>query len=175
MIDPNPPGIEETIQTRWTLSSLISGILLVAAWWAPGGAALAQADDRSKIVAVVNRIVDAFNKGDIPALKSLVEDDFSILDDMPPFVWRGPAAMDVWLGDVDKDNRLNKDTNAASIIGPPTFIRVEGGQAYAVFPDRFSYKRNGRQIRENAAVTFVLRKSDAGWRVVSIAYAADRH
>lgn len=167
--------MEETMQARWTRSSLISGVLLVAAFWVPRAAAQAKADDRSTIVAVVHRIMDAFNKGDIPALKSLVEDDFSILDDMPPFVWRGPAAMDVWLGDVDKDNRLNKDADGVSIIGPPTFIRVEGGQAYVVFPDKFSYKRNERQIRENATATFVLRKTDAGWRVVSIAYAADRH
>ena len=124
---------------------------------------------------MVHRIFDAFNTGDIPTLKSLVGDDLNIVDDMPPFVWRGPGAMDVWLGDVDKDSRLNKDTGGTSVIGRPTFIRIEGRQAYAVFPDQFSYKRDGRQIHENAAATFVLEKSDTGWRAVSVTYAADRH
>ncbi|HEV2363312.1 MAG TPA: nuclear transport factor 2 family protein [Caulobacteraceae bacterium] len=149
--------------------AVIAMILAASVYAQPGS------DDRSQVVAVVQRFFDAFNRGDTVALKSVFENDVSLIDDMPPFAWRGQGALDAWLADADKDGQLNKDTDAVSVIGAPRFVRIVGDRAYAVFPDQFSYKRNGRQIREDATATFVLRRTDVGWRVISAAYAAAEH
>jgi uncharacterized protein (TIGR02246 family) len=163
------------MKTQRSSLTAVAGALAAATLSVSAHASQPPADDRSQVVAVVQHIMEAFNKGDTATLKSLFEDDVSIVDDMPPFVWRGHGAIDAWLGDADKDTQLNKDTEAVSILGPPAFLRVEGDRAYASFPDHFGYKRGGRQIREAGAVTFVLRRTDAGWRAISVAYVADRH
>jgi len=163
------------VQSWRAFSSSISGLSLAAALWAIGAPSFAHTDDRAEVVAVVQRITDAFNKGDITTLKSLCTDDLSVVDDMPPFAWSGPGAMDVWLGDVEKDAQLNKDTGAVTTLGSPSFVRVEGSRAYAVFPDQFSYVRDGRRTRELATLTVVLTKSNVGWRASSVAYAAGKH
>lgn len=119
--------------------------------------------------------MDAFNKGDVGRIKSYLVADGIVIDDMPPFHWSGPGSIDAWLTAVAKDDAVNKDTEGHSVLGPPTFIRIVGQDAYGVFPDRFSYKRAGRQVHENGTVTFVFHSTGGKWRVVSTAYAADQH
>jgi ketosteroid isomerase-like protein len=163
------------MRSQRALSVLIAGVLTAAGGWVAVGAAQPTRDDRTEVVAVMGRIMDAFNKGDVAAFKAWVAEDVSLTDDMPPFHWSGPGAVDAWLADVDRDTSRYKDTDGFSVLGPPTFVRVEGDMAYASFPDQFSYKRNGRPVREKATLAVVFRKTAAGWRMTSVSYAADRH
>jgi hypothetical protein len=130
--------------------------------------------DRDQIVALAHQVVDAFNKGDITSLKALAPAE-SIMDEMPPFSWRGPGAMDAFLVAVEQDNTRMKDTDGFSVLGPPTYIRVEGDVAYAVFPDHFRYNRAGVKVNEDATVTFNARRTPDGWRVVALTYSAAAH
>ena len=69
-----------------------------------GGDAQAQAAD-PQVMAPIQKFMDAFNKGDIAgaAATHAAEADLVILDEPPPFLWRGPKAFHTWAGDLDAD------------------------------------------------------------------------
>jgi hypothetical protein len=133
------------------------------------------AASKAEIVAMAHQVFDAFNKGDTATVASLTANVQSIVDEMPPFVWSGPKATDAWLGDVVKDAQVMGDTDGSSVLGPPTYVRIEGDRAYAAFPDHFSYKRHGVTVNEDARWTFTAERTPAGWRIVAWAYSADAH
>ena len=161
---------------RSTLGALAFTVLVLATA-APVVSTAAGADDaRSQVIALVHKVVNAFNKGDMATVKSLMAPgDQSIMDEMPPFTWRGPGATDAFLGDVERDAERMKDTESSSVVGPPTFIRIEGNHAYAVFPDHFRYKRAGVPVSEEATMAITALKSPAGWQIVAFAYSAGAH
>ena len=168
--------IEERMKTEY-LMSVGLGIGLCAAQLAQAVAAdVPSVGAKAEIIALAHKVVDAFNRGDMATVTaSMASGDQSILDEMPPFSWRGPQAIDTFLGDVAKDNERMGDTDGFSVLGPPIYIRVAGNRAYAAFPDRFSYKRRGAQIREDARITFTAEKTPTGWRIVALAYTAGAH
>jgi ketosteroid isomerase-like protein len=131
-------------------------------------------DARSAVIALANQVVDAFNKGDVATVKSLMPAE-SIVDENPPYIWQGPSAVDAWLAAADQYTSRMKMTDQVVRIGPPTYIQVEGDSAYAVFPEHFGYKRAGVQVNEEATLTAVARKTANGWRIVSATYAAPAH
>jgi ketosteroid isomerase-like protein len=139
------------------------------------GQAKPSGQDEANVVATVQKVVDAFNKGDVAMFKALIDSDASVIDDMPPFLWRGRGAVNAWLAAVAKDEARMKDTDGHSVLGPPTYIRVDGNQAYAVFPDQFSYKRAGVPISEDGTATFALRKTGTGWKIKGFSYSAAAH
>ena len=50
-----------------------------------------------------------------------------------------------------------------------------GDDAYAVFPNPFSYKRDGRPVTEHGVTTLVLKKTGGVWRIAALTYAASKH
>ena len=48
------------------------------------------ASDKDDVLAVVNRFVDAFNKGDAKTACDLCAVNVVIIDEIPPYVWQGP-------------------------------------------------------------------------------------
>ena len=51
---------------------------------------MTQSDDAP--LAVVQRYIEAFNRGDVQAMAALCARPMSILDGMAPHVWHGPTA-----------------------------------------------------------------------------------
>ena len=132
------------------------------------------ADDEAAVAALANQLNDAFNKGDLKAVRALMPAE-SMIDDLPPFIWQGPGAFDAWLAAAHQDDVRLKITDASSVFGPPTYVRVEGDRAYAVFPDHYRYERAGVQVTEDGTFTIVARKSPNGWRIIASAYSAAPH
>jgi hypothetical protein len=156
-------------------TGIVATVSIVLGAAAPAiGAAPAAENSRAEVVALAHRVIDAFNKGDLATAKELAPAQ-SIIDEMPQFAWQGAGATDAWLSDVARDDQRLKITDGASALGPPTYVRVEGDQAYAVFPDHYSYKRDGVRVDERATWTITARKSAGGWRIVAWSFAADAH
>jgi hypothetical protein len=146
-------------------------------WLALAAPAMA-ADDataRSQVVALAHRAIDAFNRGDMATVRTTLADDVNIIDEMPPFHWSGPGALDAWLTSVGQDDDRMKDTGGFSVLGAPTFVRIEGDRAYAVFPDHFGYRRAGTPVKEDAAWTIVAQDRAGGWIITAWSYTAAAH
>lgn len=127
-----------------------------------GGAAGA-ADD--PLMAPITKFVDAFNKGDMAAAAATHAADATILDEVPPYQWRGSQAFQAWGTALDGDSKKRGITDQAVALGAPTRQETSGDRAYVVVPAVYTFKEGGVAMREAAQMTFVLQKGAAGWLI----------
>ena len=120
-----------------------------------------------QLVAPINKFMDAFNKGDMAgaAATHAAEADLTILDEVPPFLWRGPKAFQAWAGDLDKESKKLGITDQKVTISAPTRVESDGTSAYVVVPAVYAFKMKGEAMRESAQMTFVLKKGASGWLI----------
>lgn len=134
-----------------------------------GAAAGASAAD-PQLMAPVKKFIDSFNKGDAAgaAATHSATADLTIVDEVPPHLWNGPKAFPSWAADLEADMKKNGLTDAAVTLGAaPTREESDGQNAYVVVPAVFSFKQNGKAMREKAEMTFVLKKDASGWLIHS--------
>jgi hypothetical protein len=131
-----------------------------------GAAAGAPAAD-AQLMAPIHKFIDSFNKGDAASAAAThsATADLTIVDEVPPHLWNGPRAFQAWGADLDADMKKNGLTEAAVTLGVPTREESAAENAYVVVPAVFSYKQNGKAMRERAQMTFVLKKDAAGWLI----------
>ncbi|HTO05477.1 MAG TPA: nuclear transport factor 2 family protein [Myxococcota bacterium] len=139
---------------------------------APAGAAEAQRDAPSQLVAMASRMIAAANAGDAKAMASMVADgDHAIIDNFPPFIWTGSNALSSWLDDLARNSEERGMTDPKSRLGATKFIRIEGDRAYVTVEDHFAYKRKGRAVREDLLWTFVATQASGDWKLVSWSFS----
>ena len=132
-------------------------------------AAAGPADDATK--AVVDWL-DKFNAGDIAAFHAGHMPGATIIDEFPPFHWAGPNASQRWLED------YGKDTTAKGISGGrvdyAAAIRAEsdGRSAYVVLPTVYRFKQGGKAMSAAGNMTFIMTRTNAGWKIASWTYSA---
>jgi hypothetical protein len=71
-----------------------------------GAAAQAQATD-PQLMAPITKFLEAFNKGDMAgaAATHAAEADLAIIDEVPPYLWRGAQAFQTWAADLTSDDK----------------------------------------------------------------------
>jgi hypothetical protein len=129
-------------------------------------ASAACADDAG-VDGAINAFGTAFNKGDIPAAKLVMEPSVMIVDEVAPYAWNGPGALDEWLGDLAKSEAAEGKTGGVVAIEAPTRELVSGGNAYVIVPATYTFKKNGMLMRETAQMTFALAKGPTGWKIAA--------
>jgi ketosteroid isomerase-like protein len=130
------------------------------------GAANAQAPD-AQMMAPIKKFMDSFNKGDMAgaAATHAAGADLTIIDEVPPYLWRGPKAFQAWSADLDADAKKNGITEPSVAISAATRTESNGDQAYVVVPAVYTFKQGGVPMREAAQMTFVLKKGANGWLI----------
>ena len=130
------------------------------------GAAGAQTPD-AQLIAPIQKFIDSFNKGDMAGASATHAStaDVSITDEVSPFLWRGPQAVTTWAADLESDAKKRGITDQSVAISAPTRTEANGDQAYVVVPAVYTFKERGVAMREAAQMTFVLKKSAAGWLI----------
>lgn len=131
-----------------------------------GVSAAAQAPD-AQLMAPIQKFIDSFNKGDAAAAAAThsADADLVIIDEVPPFVWRGSKAFQSWSADLESDAKTHNITEPMVTISAATRTELSGAQAYVVVPAVYTFKQNGVAMREAAQMTFVLRKGAGGWLI----------
>jgi hypothetical protein len=142
---------------------LIPGALVCVCFVSP---VQAQTTD-PQIVAPITKFIDAFNKGDIPGASAThaSEADLVIIDEVPPFMWRGAKAFIAWAADLDADAKKHGFTDQKVTLSAPARTETNGSDAYVVVPAVYSFKEKGVTKREAAHMTFVLKKGATGWLI----------
>lgn len=140
-------------------------ILAAVGWFALAAPASAQTD--AELMAPIQKFMDSFNKGDSAgaAATHAAGADLTIIDEIPPYLWRGPKAFQAWSADLDSDAKKNGMTEPMVTISAPTRIERSVDQAYVIVPAVFTFKQKGAAMREAAQMTFVLRKAASGWLI----------
>ena len=143
-------------------------ILAVAAmvWCCLAAPASAQIAD-TEVIAPIQKFIDSFNKGDIAAAAAThaAGADLVIIDEVPPYVWRGAKAFQTWSADLESDAKKNGITEPMVTLSAPTRIEKNGDQSYVVVPAVYTFKQRGTAMREAAQMTVVLRKGATGWLI----------
>jgi ketosteroid isomerase-like protein len=131
-----------------------------------GTAAGATAAD-AQLAAPIQKFIDSFNKGDAAgaAATHAAGADLSITDEVPPYLWRGPQALQTWSADLESDALKRGITDPAVTISAATREETTGDQAYVVVPAVYTFKEKGVAMREAAQFTFVLKKGAGGWLI----------
>jgi ketosteroid isomerase-like protein len=139
-------------------------------------AALAQgttaAQDKTAVMASVHQFVDAFNKGDTKTAVAACADQTFIIDEFPPYEWRGPGGCAKWANDYDADAKKNGVTDGVVTLGTPRHVDITADRAYVVVPADYTYKQKGKVVKESGSMlTVVQQKGAAGWRIIAWAWA----
>jgi ketosteroid isomerase-like protein len=131
-----------------------------------GSAVQAQTPD-AQVVAPINKFIDAFNKGDAAgaAATHASDADLAIIDEVPPFAWRGAQAFQAWAAALEADAKKNGSTDQKVTLSQATRVETSGAEAYVVVPSVYEFKQGGVAMREAGQMTFVLKKGAAGWLI----------
>ena len=120
-----------------------------------------------QVMAPIKQFIDAFNKGDMAtaAATHTTDADLAIIDEVPPFAWRGAQAFKAWGAALDADSKKRGITESAVTISAPTRTEIDGDQAYVVVPAVYTFKEKGVAMKESAHITVVLKKGAKGWLI----------
>ena len=140
--------------------------VVVGAWLLACTPAAAQAPD-AQVMAPIQKFIDSFNKGDAAAAAAThaADDALAIVDEVPPYVWRGPKAFQSWAADLDSDAKAHGATDQMVTISAPTRVETHGDHAYVVVPAVYSFKEKGVAMRAEAQMTVVLTKGAGAWLI----------
>jgi hypothetical protein len=140
-------------------------IVLAASVLTLAGAGSALASDKDDILAVLKQW------NDTETAVASCADDASVIDDFPPFEWRGPGACANWAKAFDGFAQKNGITDVSGTIGKPKQFVVDKDRAYVVAPGTFSYTTKGKPVKLTAVAAFSLHKTAAGWKITSWSWA----
>jgi hypothetical protein len=131
-----------------------------------GAAAHAQPPD-PQLTAPITTFIEAFNKGDLAtaAATHAAGADLVILDEVSPYLWRGPQALKLWAADLDADAKKKGITEPKVTLGAVTRVEMTGADAYVVVPAVYTFKEKGAPMREAAQMTFTLKRGPSGWLI----------
>jgi len=126
----------------------------------------AQAPD-PQITAPITKFIDSFNKGDMAgaAATHAASADLVIIDEVAPFLWRGPEAFTTWAAALDADAKKRGLSNQKVTLSAATRTETTGNDAYVVVPAVYSFTEGGVTKRESAHMTFALQKGASGWLI----------
>ena len=135
-------------------------------WCVVGMGTIAHAQD-AQMMAPIKKFMDSFNKGDMAgaAATHAADPGLTIIDEVPPFIWRGADAFKAWSADLDSDSKKRGVTEPMVTISAPIRTESDGSQAYVVVPAVFTFKEKGVPMREAAQMTFILKKGASGWLI----------
>lgn len=134
----------------------------------------AAAADGSPPIATVQRFLDAFNKGDLKAAEATHAAEVAIVDEIPPFHWKGREAFKGWLADLTEYDLAREITDGNMKLGSTIREEAAHDDAYVVVATEYTFKEKGTPMRAASQMTFALKKDKVGWRIVAWTYAGPK-
>lgn len=120
-----------------------------------------------QLTAPITKFITSFNKGDMAgaAAAHMSDGDLVIIDEVPPFMWRGSDALKIWAGDLAADAKKAGITDQKVTLGLATRAEINGTNAYVVVPAVYSFKQGRVSKRESAHMTFAMKMGPSGWLI----------
>ena len=129
------------------------------------------ASEKTDVVAAVHRYFDNLGKDTLETALAMCDSHVSILDEFPPHEWHGATACADWWKALNAYDEKNGITDGNATLGTPWTVDVNGDRAYFVAPMTYTYKQRGKPVKESAAFTVALKRTQAGWRITAWAYS----
>ena len=130
-------------------------------------AAPARAQTDAELMAPIQHFVDSTNKADAAGAAATLEAgaDLTIIDEIPPYLWRGEKTLQTWIADLETDAKKHGTTAPLVTLSAPSRIDKNADSAYVIVPAVLTFKQNGTAMRAAGQMTFVLRKGTSGWLI----------
>jgi ketosteroid isomerase-like protein len=147
-------------------------VILIAIAFAVVTTGSAHASDSTDVMGVVNTMLEAFNTGDTLKLASTSAAEVFIIDEVPPYMWKGANANREWLDSYAADATKNEITNGVVTLDKVKHLWISGSDAYVVTSTNYVYDKKGKQVKQlGASFTLVLHKGADGWRITAWSWA----
>jgi SnoaL-like domain len=129
------------------------------------------AADKDDIAATIQQFANNLDPKTIDKGLATCDSTTNIIDEFPPYVWNSCGD---WVKAFGEYNEKNGISDADAKVGAPWSVDVEGDRAYAVSPATYTFKQNGKAMKEaHAVLTAAFRKTDSGWKMT--AWSWSRH
>jgi ketosteroid isomerase-like protein len=115
--------------------------------------------------------IDAFNAGHPERASGAFAPDAVIVDEISPYVWRGPHALQWWSADAAKGSTAYGATDLHGTLGEPRWADIKGDDGYIVVPEAMDELVHGKPTCERGLHSFALRKTASGWKITVAAWA----
>ena len=130
---------------------------------APGGA---------PVMAVISRMTEAVNRGDMPTAFAAFTPSPTIVEDLAPYRWQGPGTPQAWVEGMGANAQAHGITTINMKLSPPTRIDVTGDRAYAIVPGRLSYAlKDGHSEHADGVITVLLQQVEADWKIDTLIWS----
>ena len=145
---------------------ILAGLLFAFALVTPAFAAPAAAPSQGTVLAPLHAFVDGFNKGDVKAAAAAYAPDAVIVDEIPPFEWRGKAFAG-WSKALAKAWKAGGLADGHMTLATATQFSVEKGMAYAIVPAHLTFTEKGKPASEDGFLTATMKRFKRGWLIRS--------
>lgn len=130
------------------------------------------ASEQKAVFAPVRQFANGFNHGDPKIALAACTDQVSIIDDFPPYAWRGAGACAQWLQDQVAFATKNGLTDQKVTLAKRRHVAITGKDAYVVVLANLSYQQMGKAMKQTGAtLTFALHQGTSGWRITGWTWA----
>ena len=132
----------------------------------------ATATEETDVMVPVHQFIDSFNKNDTRTAIAACADQTSIIDEFPPHEWHAAGACSNWAKAYDADAKKHGIADGIVTLHEPRHIDIAGDRAYVVVPADYTFKKNGKVMRETGSIfTCALQKGSNGWRIIGWTWA----
>jgi ketosteroid isomerase-like protein len=123
-----------------------------------------------EIKALIDTVLDGFNRKDSPQYNSAFSGDAVVIDGMAPYRWTGPGAPARWFTDAEKWAHEIAVENETIDCDRIVHAALVGTHAYAVLSATHSFRLKGQSVSRPGILTFTFAKHVDQWKVDSQAW-----
>ena len=132
---------------------------------APALTVAAPSQPPAPILKLVSAFLHATNTDDASALAGLFTDDAVVVDEIPPFVWRGAGAGTAWWNAVHAMMQKASITNLkATSVGLGEF-KQSPTDAYLVTAMKITGIADGKPFAESGTQTYTFHNAGGSWLI----------
>jgi ketosteroid isomerase-like protein len=124
------------------------------------------------ILRLANAAMHAANTDNASGFAGLYTQDAVVVDENPPFVWRGPGAGTAWWHAVDAVARRMNLTHLKAINIRVSEFKGSATEAYLVQPMTVSGIANGKSFAEAGTTTYTFHNTGGTWLISTQVWTA---
>lgn len=128
-------------------------------------------ESKNVVVAAVLALVNAVNAGDFGAAAAAFTDAPTIIEDIPPYIWRGGNAPSDWLSAMGANAARLNVQSILMTLEQPTRVDVVDDVAYAVFPGQLSLVAGDANLVADGTLTLTLQSTGGRWLIDSLVWS----
>jgi hypothetical protein len=162
------PVIKDSIQTNDLFKSVTAMICFTSLAATP-----ALASDEADVLSRMQQTIDAANRNIDAPLASNFMPSVVLVDDLAPYVFRGPAADAIleWSKAYGADSAKNSITDFSMKLLKPRRVKVSGDRAYIVLPAVYGFKQRLKPMQKRGTITATLERVDKKWLIATWSWA----